>query len=127
MSARETSRSINARSRRKFWVRQSVDSRRAAMSVLLRISWVPKGRMAKPRGRSGTHAEGDYTSRALDERQDEQEVPRGAPLSLAEKRYPWRNPTHPPSRLAVRNRAEDGRAQPCVSAVGSDEVRLLYG
>src|SRR5712691_11935873 len=85
-----------------------------------------KAAWQKPRGQSGTHAEGDYTSRALDERQDEQEVPRGAPLSLAEKRYPWRNPTHTPSRLALRNRSEHGGAQPCVSAVGSDEVRLLF-
>src|SRR6266852_831669 len=96
------------------------------MQVLLRFSWVRKDRVAKPRGRSGTHAEGDYTSRALDERQDEQEVPRGAPLSLAEKRYPRRNPTHTPSQLALRNRGEEGRAQPCVRAVGSDEVRLLF-
>src|SRR5439155_14728155 len=67
-------------------------------------SRVRKSRVAKPRGWSGTHAEGDYTSRALEERQDEQEMPRGAPLSLAEKRCPQHDPTHIPIRKRIERR-----------------------
>src|SRR5207245_6776127 len=95
------------------------------MQVLLRFWWVRKDRVAKAtRPKRNPRRRRLHVARSRRAARRARVAPRGSAQSCRETIPTAQSYSH----LSTRSKksTEDGRAQPCVSAVGSDEVRLLF-